>query len=110
MTDQTCQKWFAKFCAGDLSLDVLHSQSGRPGAVGSNQIETVFDNNQRCTTQKIASTLKTSKSIVTGGNENCVLYFTEKTTRTFWPPHVCSLHTVRTANVSCLSQAVSPGS
>ena len=21
MTDQTCQKWFVKFCAGDFSLD-----------------------------------------------------------------------------------------
>ena len=21
VTDQTCQKWFAKFCAGDFSLD-----------------------------------------------------------------------------------------
>ena len=34
MTDQTCQKWFAKFRAGDLSLDNT-PQSGRPVEVDS---------------------------------------------------------------------------
>ena len=24
VTDQTCQKWFEKFCAGDFSLMMLH--------------------------------------------------------------------------------------
>ena len=24
MTDQTCQKWVVKFCAGDFSLDDAH--------------------------------------------------------------------------------------
>ena len=35
VTDQTCQKWFVKFHAGDFSLD--HApQSGRPIDVDSN--------------------------------------------------------------------------
>ena len=29
VTDQMCQKWFVKFCAGDFLLDIA-SQSGRP--------------------------------------------------------------------------------
>ena len=45
MTDQMCQKWFAKFCAGDFSLD--HApRSGRPVEVDGDQIETLMENNQ----------------------------------------------------------------
>ena len=29
VTDQMCQKWFAKFCAGDFPLNDSHSQVGR---------------------------------------------------------------------------------
>ena len=36
VTDWTCQKWFAKFPAGDFSLDDA-SQSGRPVEAESNQ-------------------------------------------------------------------------
>ena len=36
VTDQTCQKWFAKFCAGDFSLDDA-PRSGRPVEVDSDQ-------------------------------------------------------------------------
>ena len=39
LTDGTCQKWFAKFHAGDFSLDDA-PQSGRPVEVDSNQIKT----------------------------------------------------------------------
>ena len=39
VTDGTCQEWFAKFGAGDFSLDDA-TQSGRPVEVDSNQIET----------------------------------------------------------------------
>ena len=43
MTDRTCQKWFAKFRAGDFSLG--HApQSGRPVEVDSNQIKTLTEN------------------------------------------------------------------
>ena len=37
VTDQTCQKWFAKFCAGGFSPDGA-PWSGRPVEVDSNQI------------------------------------------------------------------------
>ena len=62
MTDRTCQKWFARFCAGDFSLDDI-TQSGRPVKVDSDQIETLTENNQRSTMRDIADILKISKSI-----------------------------------------------
>ena len=39
VTDRTCQKWFAKFHAGDLSLDDA-PQLVRPVEVDSDQIKT----------------------------------------------------------------------
>ena len=45
-TDWMCQKWFAKFRAGDLSLDDA-PRSGRPVEGDSDQIETLIENNQR---------------------------------------------------------------
>ena len=57
VTDRTCQKWFAKFCAGDFSLDDA-PQLSRPVEVDSNQIETLTENNQHFTTWEI---LKISK-------------------------------------------------
>ena len=41
VTDQTCQKWFVKFRAGDFSLDDA-PWSGRPVEVDSDQIETLI--------------------------------------------------------------------
>ena len=61
VTDRMCQKWFAKFRAGDFSLDDA-PRSGRPVEVDSDQIETLIENNQPYTTQKTADTLKISKS------------------------------------------------
>ena len=46
VTDQICQKCFVKFCAGDFSLDDA-PQSGRPGEVDSDQIQTLTENNQQ---------------------------------------------------------------
>ena len=63
MTDRTCQKWFATFCAGRFSLDDA-PRSGRPVEVDSDQIETLIENNQRYTMQEIADILKISKSSV----------------------------------------------
>ena len=63
MTDQTCQKWFAKFRVGDFLLDNA-PRSGRPVEVYSDQIETVIENNQCYTMREIANTLKISKSSV----------------------------------------------
>ena len=63
VTDWTCQKWFAKFHAGDFLLDD-DPRSGRPVEVDSDQIETLIENNQHYTTQKIANIVKISKSSV----------------------------------------------
>ena len=40
-----CQNWFAKFHAGDSSLDGA-PQLGRPIEADSDQIETLIENNQ----------------------------------------------------------------
>ena len=48
VTDQVCQKWFAKFCAGDFLLDDA-SWLGRPVEVDKDQIETIIKNNQHYT-------------------------------------------------------------
>ena len=63
VTDRMCQQWFAKFCAGDFSLDD-DPRSGRPIGVDSDQIETITDGNQRYTTREMADILKISKSSV----------------------------------------------
>ena len=57
MTDQTCQKWFAKLHAGDFLLDDA-PRSGRAGEVDSNQIKTFIENNQRSITRETADILK----------------------------------------------------
>ena len=57
VTDRTCQKWFAKFRAGDFSLDDA-PQLGRPVEVDSKQIETLIENNQHYTTWDTANILK----------------------------------------------------
>ena len=59
VTDRTCQKWFAKLCAGDFSLDDA-PLSGRPVEVDSDQIKTLIENNQHYTTREIAGILKIS--------------------------------------------------
>ena len=62
VTDQTCQKWFAKN-TGNLcwrfSLDDT-PRWGKPGEVDKNQIETIVESNQHYTTWEIANTLKIS--------------------------------------------------
>ena len=45
VTERMCQKWFAKFHAGDFLLDDS-PQAGRPVEVDSDQIQTVTENNQ----------------------------------------------------------------
>ena len=61
VTDRMCQKWFAKFHAGDFSLDGS-PQSGRPVEVDGNQIKTLIEDNQRYNTQEIDNILKISKT------------------------------------------------
>ena len=48
VTDQTCQKWFAKFRAGDFLL-ANAPQLGRSVEVDSNQIKTLIEKNQHST-------------------------------------------------------------
>ena len=59
--DRMCQKWFAKFCAGDLSLEDDAPWLGKSVEVDSNQIETLTYNNQYYTTRELADILKRSK-------------------------------------------------
>ena len=58
VTDQTCRKWFAKFHAGDFSLDDA-PPSGTPAEVDGDRIE----NNQCYNIWEVADILKISKSI-----------------------------------------------
>ena len=62
MTDQICQKWFAKVRGRDFSLDNA-PRSGRPVEVDSDPIKTLIENSQCSTTRAIADTLKISKSV-----------------------------------------------
>ena len=62
MTDGKCQKWFAKFCAGDVSLDDT-SQSGRPAEVDRDQIKIIIEKNEHYITWEIADIFKISKLI-----------------------------------------------
>ena len=45
VTDQMCQKWFAKICAKEFLLDDA-PQLGRAIEVDSDQIETLIEKNQ----------------------------------------------------------------
>ena len=85
VTDQTCQKWFAKFCARDFSLNNV-PWSGRPVEVDSNQIETIIKNDQRYTTWEIADILKISKS----STENHLLQLSYVYLFDVWVPHKLS--------------------
>ena len=49
VTDRTCQKCFAKFPAGDFSMDDA-PRLGRPVEVDGNQVETLVENDQCYTT------------------------------------------------------------
>ena len=85
VTDWTCQKWFAKFYAGDFSLD--HAPwSGRSVEVDSDQIKTLFKNNQSL--HHVGDSQHTQNiqiNKVIGENKKCVFYFMENTKWTFWP-------------------------
>ena len=50
VTDQTCQKCFAKFCAGDSSLDNDAPWLGRTHEVDSDQIKTLIESSPCSTT------------------------------------------------------------
>ena len=86
VTDWMCQNWFAKFHAGDSSLDGA-PQLGRPIEADSDQIETLIENNQHYTMWETADILKISIiNKVIGENEKmCLLFYRKKTEQTSWP-------------------------
>ena len=88
VTDQTCQKWFAKFHAGDFLLDDV-PWLGRSGEVDSDQIETLIENSQRYTMREIADILKISKS----SNENHLHRLGYVNRFDVWVPHKLSKNT-----------------
>ena len=90
VTDQTWQKWFAKFHAGDFSLDGA-PQLGRPVEVDSDQIETLTENNQCYTMREIADLLKISKSIkLLVKMKNVFFILWKKPCRLFGQPNISS--------------------
>ena len=91
VTDRMCQKWFAKFRAGDFSLDDA-PQSGRPVEVVSKQIKTLTENNQCYTTREIADILKISKS----STENHLYQLGYVNHFDVWVPHKLSEKTFLT--------------
>ena len=78
-----CQKWFVKFCAGDLPLGDA-PQLGRPVEVDSKQIKTLTGNDQCYTMQEIAYILKIPKSMkLLVRMKNIAVYVTEKNSTDF---------------------------
>ena len=78
VTDWTCQKWFMKFCARNISLDNA-PWLDRPDEINSDQIETLIENNQYYTTWERADIHKIFQiNEVIGESEKYVFYFTEK--------------------------------
>ena len=74
VTDQMCKKWFAKFRAGDVSLDYA-PWSGRTVEVDSNQIEILIENNSTfCLVQDSGHTKNIQINNIIGVNEKCVFY------------------------------------
>ena len=69
-----CQKWFAKFHAGDFSLDDA-TWMRRPAEVDSDQIQTLAENNQRYSTWEIADILKISKPKLLVKMKNVSLFY-----------------------------------
>ena len=81
VTGQMCQKRFAKFRAGDCSLDDA-PLLGRLVEADSDQIETLIENNQCYPTWEIANILKISKSIklLVKMKKNCLLLYRKNET------------------------------
>ncbi|GFU92738.1 histone-lysine N-methyltransferase SETMAR [Trichonephila clavipes] len=49
---RTCQRWFSKFRAGDLSLQESH-RSGRPSKIDNNVLRSMLENNALLTSRKM---------------------------------------------------------
>ena len=81
-----CQKWFVKFHARDRLLDNA-VWLGRPIEVGSDQIETLIENNQPYTTWEIADIFKISKPIKLVKMKNVPFILQKKRNRHFGLPN-----------------------
>ena len=85
VTDRMCHKWLLMFHAGDVSRDDA-LQLGRPIEADSDQIKTLFKNNQSL--HHVGDSQHTQNiqiNKVIGENKKCVFYFMENTKWTFWP-------------------------
>ena len=91
VTDQMYQRQFAKFHAGDFSLDNApwsgtKESTNKCSWSWDDQIQTLIENNQCYTKQEIANILKISKSMkLLVKMKKCVFYFMEKTKQTVYP-------------------------
>ena len=87
VTDQTHQKWFVKFCAGDVPcywmLDAT-PWSIRPVEVDNHQIKILIENNLRYAMWELDDICKISKSIKVLVKMKNLSYFMEKSKWTFW--------------------------
>ena len=92
MTDQMCEKWFAKYGAGDVLLDDT-PWLGRPVEVDGNQIETLLENNQHWTAWERANMLRISKSIkLLVKIKNMLLFYGKKYMICFGQPSMKSFY------------------
>ena len=111
MTDQTCQKWFVKFRAGDFKLGDA-PRSVRPVEVDSDQIKTLIENNQCYTMQETADILKIPKLTVENhlhqlGYVNCFdVWVPHKLSEKNFLDHICACNSLlkHNENVPFLKQ------
>ena len=88
VTDWTCQKWCAKFCARDFSLDDA-PQLGRQLKLIARKVETLIENSQCSTMQETAGILKISKSIhLLVKMEMYLLFYRKKPYGLFGQPNI----------------------
>ena len=89
VTDQMCQKWFARLRAGDFSPEGA-PQLGTPVEVDRHRMHTLTENNQCSTRWEITDILKIIQiNKVIGENEKCVFHFTgKKAYRLFGQPNI----------------------
>ena len=79
VTDQTCQKWFSKFYAGDFLLDDA-PRLGRQVEVDSDWSDINWEQSML---HHVGDRQHTQINKVIGENEKCVFYFTKKLNRLF---------------------------
>ena len=85
VTDRMCQKWFAKFCAGEFLLDDA-PWMGRLVEVDRDQTETLIEIDQCYTTWEITDILKISKLMkLLMKMKNMSFFLRKKTCKLFWP-------------------------